>query len=857
MASMALVEEPKPTPAQGTQSKMGRSFRSLAMSPKTMQSNRRMSLLTLASLAREEAKKEEENRPRAYSEDVDTELIPWDEGMLRDVFSNWDRASENEIRVDDLPLLLADLGIHCAEEYMQSALSGMLYATLDWDDFTQFLREYRKLERKEFRQIFKDADEDGSGFIDTDELVLLLRRLDYPATKQAAEDIIQVIDNGDGEIAFFEFEQLIHHLRCTEGFNKQDLLQLRSFFDSEKIMLTNKSEGPLETIDLEKVWRIINFKGFPCSHDELRDLTKSLTGQAGPVTFRQMLKLIRSFRVKERTQTADLIQKFSVGANQAIQVTHLALALGDLGFYPEEEATVEHLNSIGTREHEDSLTPDELVEFLQVYRRHEGFTAGQIEEITQAFHLEDVNGTGNITALGMNRMLRTAGIRSSLPNTQQEMLKVDLEGSGLLDVQEVLKLIRLFHTQEAELRRQVFFKMTGDGDPRSQRLLMKYLPDSLELIRGCKSEPARLEVILGSLELSQEESVGFHNFERICSEFRKFDRAVTKKQAGYSPEEVLDLREAFSRYDEEGLGVISDSRLSQVILDAFPDCATSARQCQRARQFVKEVQERWGGIMNFEAFLHLVKTAEYEAEEEDFEREAQLARKHDISKAELQGFREIFVSGAKKESTIRWEKIVELFDFAMDDFAETQIEKFMELLTEVDSHHGGAALRFPDFIRLMTRLTDDYYEKDLGFVRASMRKQRNEADAQALAQCQESVQTFQLSVQEATESVQQTFQLSVQEATEPSIRLSVSAKDSEAPSKRLTPRMRVLSAVTECSEEDSSSASLHAPASPRHSARPSVVLTETLALDYKADVETDAKLVRLVTPRKSRLLAPR
>jgi len=825
------AEELPPTPAilAPPQSRIARSFRSsVAIATKSLQpfselaEKRQSSLNSLEKLVKEaivkkrqeEQESEQEKRTRSYSED-DYELIPWEEDILRDVFNNWDRAKENEVRVDDLPLLLADLGIRCAEEYMQPSLSGLLYATLDWDDFLQFLSEYRKLERKEFKEVFKDADEDSSGYIDMDELVVLLRNLGYPATRQAAEELIQAVDdNNDGEIEFFEFEQLVHHLRSTEGFNEKDLLQLRTFFDSEKTIPESKSDSPLELISLDKVWRIINFKGFPCSQDELRDLSQTLFMEVKAVTFRQMLKLIRNFRVKERSQTADLIEKFSVGENHAVQMKDLALALGDLSYYPEEESILEHLASIGNRECEDSLTPDELVEFLQIYRRHEGFTSGQIEEITEAFKREDVNGTGSIQALEMTRMLRTAGIRTSLQLTQHQMLKVDLEGSGLLDVQEVLKLIRLFHTQEAQLRRQIFLRV-GDGDSRSLR--MKYLPAALELIRGCKVEPTRLEVILGSLELSQEETIGFQSFERICSQFRRFDKSLMKSQAGFSQEEVLDLREAFGKYDTEGLGIIPDSRLSQVIMDAFPRYATSERQCKQARDFVKEVQQRWKGKMNFEAFLHLVRCAESEAEEEDIQCEAELVQEYNMSKAELQGFREVFVSKAKTESSMRWEQIVELFEFAMDDFEDHEIEKFMELLVEVDSHYSGAALRFPDFIRLNKRLTDEYYEKDLGFLRAALRKQRDQDDARAMAQCHQSIQqTLKPAAPVPPASMDETPKRRSSHSTfsDEAVKISTFMKVPDlqvafpASSEMMDSRPRLLTSVTECSEEEAASSSL-------------------------------------------------
>jgi hypothetical protein len=52
-----------------------------------------------------------------------------------------------------------------------------------------------------------------------------------------------------------------------------------------------------------------------------------------------------------------------------VQVVDLPLALGGLGYYPDEDAIREHLLAIGERESEECLTPEELARFLQKYRQ--------------------------------------------------------------------------------------------------------------------------------------------------------------------------------------------------------------------------------------------------------------------------------------------------------------------------------------------------------------------------------------------------------------------------------------------------------------------------------------------------------
>ena len=87
------------------------------------------------------------------------------------------------------------------------------------------------------------------------------------------------------------------------------------------------------------------------------------------VSFRGLLRMVRCLRDLERRQMLELIDTYSAERRNAIQVQDLPLALGGLGYYPDSEAIKEHLESIGTRESEDCLTPEELAFFLQKYRQ--------------------------------------------------------------------------------------------------------------------------------------------------------------------------------------------------------------------------------------------------------------------------------------------------------------------------------------------------------------------------------------------------------------------------------------------------------------------------------------------------------
>eukprot|EP00931_Biecheleriopsis_adriatica_P061902 TRINITY_DN37248_c0_g1_i1.p1 TRINITY_DN37248_c0_g1~~TRINITY_DN37248_c0_g1_i1.p1 ORF type:complete len:1171 (+),score=327.28 TRINITY_DN37248_c0_g1_i1:57-3569(+) len=675
-------------------------------------------------------------RDRIYSEDE--EILFWSQAVLRDTFARWDTYHEGEIRIDDLTLILMDLGIEADQDRLATALEGMIYATLDWTDFSNFIFQYRKLERAEFLELFKDADEDGSGAIDAEELVKLLRTLGFPATLQSATELLKTfLSPGEPEeIRFLQFERMINLLQRTEGLSEKELQELRTLFDAERMQVDaveTSAEGTdagaaglsTESVSLEKVWRVINFKGFPIKKDEIRQAAKLLFGdEETTVTFQMLLKILRYFKDRERLQTADLIRKYSRSAGNAIQVADLPDALGDLGYYPDEDAIAEYLENIGDRESEDSLNQDELFALLQEYRKAEGFTHAQFEEFKRAFARADRTGQGRLDALQLTQVVRqSTGFKVSLQDTRHAMLQVDLEGSGLLSLCETLKLLHVFTAREAMLRRKSFLALAAGDSPRHTKLDRRCLQDALSAVLGHVPDTGMLQALTAGLGLELED-LNLADFDRLCSLCRASEAATLERQWGHSDATVALLQKQFEEY-AEGCGAIAWERLPKLLLEAFPGSTGHlSRQRARARAFIKEVQEKWKGELTFEAFLFLARAAEDDAEIADVEEEAELVEKLRLSRYEVEGFREVFVDKAKHESTLSSDAILEVFGFALEEFDAPQTNTFMRLIGESDSRHGGAALRFPDFLRLMKLLTRQENEKDLGILRAALRRQK-------------------------------------------------------------------------------------------------------------------------------------
>mmetsp|Transcript_21823 Transcript_21823/g.47864 ORF Transcript_21823/g.47864 Transcript_21823/m.47864 type:complete len:995 (-) Transcript_21823:71-3055(-) len=641
------------------------------------------------------------------------------------VFRHWCHARESEIRVDDLLLILGDLGIEAHQELLEKALAGNIYATLDWPDFVSLLKDYRHLERQYHRKLFDEICR-SEGSLSVEEVEVLLDRLGHPAALQAFDKCRK---DRTSHMNFGAFEEFLRQLRLTEGFSQHDLRELHAFFEVEKTCAARLRKEPMCRCSLEKVQQVMMLRGFPTTEEEVQQMAEKMgfSSEHG-VRFRQMLRLIRCLKDLERTQMLEIIQKYSQERRNAIQVVDLPLALGGLGYYPDEDAIQEHLLAIGERESEECLTPEELARFLQKYRQVSGFTREQYHNLAQSFSKADKTKRGQLNALELTEVLRRAGFHVSMQDVIQALYHFDLEGIGLLSLPEVLKLLRGLLAKEAETRRNAF--LAACRGP-SQKLPARDLAATIARVRGYQPDKTVLTSMLSILGLHSM-GLSFTSFEHVCKLMRESDVKFMQNHSGYTPEQVAELKVHYQSYDPDDHGFIAGAKLPQLFLDAFPMYSTSTRQQQITKNYMEEVNQTYNG-WTFEAFLGFVRMAEDEACHQDLLDEEQLVQDHALRAEECRGFREIFISKADHNCAVTDEDILDMFDFATAEFNQEQRMKFFQVLKGVDRHYYGTALRFPDFLRFMKRLTEKQTEENLGLVRASLRLKRLEDEADAWA----------------------------------------------------------------------------------------------------------------------------
>merc|ERR1719359_77932 len=173
------------------------------------------------------------------------------------VFYKFDSDRDNELEIDDLTPLLRYLGAKPKPEDVSRIIKEQThYATIEWEEFLEFIRRFREHDINILRGVFKEADKDGGGRLDHEEVESLLRKLGYAPTAQTVHEAMDAVDQDKtGDINFREFEALREYLRQTEGLSMADLQDIRSLY------LRAAGCRKVEDKDLnsDEIWRITMF----------------------------------------------------------------------------------------------------------------------------------------------------------------------------------------------------------------------------------------------------------------------------------------------------------------------------------------------------------------------------------------------------------------------------------------------------------------------------------------------------------------------------------------------------------------------------------------------------------------------
>eukprot|EP00933_Yihiella_yeosuensis_P072783 TRINITY_DN81301_c0_g1_i1.p1 TRINITY_DN81301_c0_g1~~TRINITY_DN81301_c0_g1_i1.p1 ORF type:complete len:674 (-),score=118.34 TRINITY_DN81301_c0_g1_i1:199-1950(-) len=407
-----------------------------------------------------------------------------------------------------------------------------------------------------------------------------------------------------------------------------------------------------------------------------------------------------------------------------------------LGYFPDHEAIVDACNEAGIVIKSDSRTSPawktrgkapklpvainsgriqakhtlnltEAYRFLEVYRKREGFTAHDAEELEVGFKKFAGTTVGAdvgepvlmLDAYEAGRCLQSLGYVAPFEVERHLFSEVNINGSGLVSFAEFLKLVRRYKERELEEIRSSLFKI---GFASMGLLSGKVLSRSLNYLGVHKAEE------LGTDVDAPQHSTVIQRTLRQRAELR----ATAKQNAGFDVEATQDLRQKFQDYDADGSNTINAAEIRQLCQSLMPELASDAKNRPELIRLLKEVDSSGDGSLDFHDFLILIRKLKDSQKKQKILKEERVVSELGMSAIQVHGFRVIFIqydtAGKDSLTFAQVRKLLASLICLGDRLVKSLRDvwcKTVEISVQVAEPDEWLA-DFPDFLKLMQALIE-------------------------------------------------------------------------------------------------------------------------------------------------------
>eukprot|EP00441_Pelagodinium_beii_P046326 CAMPEP_0197622536 /NCGR_PEP_ID=MMETSP1338-20131121/2801_1 /TAXON_ID=43686 ORGANISM="Pelagodinium beii, Strain RCC1491" /NCGR_SAMPLE_ID=MMETSP1338 /ASSEMBLY_ACC=CAM_ASM_000754 /LENGTH=800 /DNA_ID=CAMNT_0043192275 /DNA_START=49 /DNA_END=2451 /DNA_ORIENTATION=+ len=495
---------------------------------------------------------------------------------------------------EQLPQAINFLGYRVDTEQCTRIADGMTELTgLEKLDFQKFVLLYKHAERARYQEVFDKFDDDGSGELDTTELVLFLKSLGFMPLRAMIKEALALVDmDGSGTLDFEECVVLLHILQHSEGFTMKEVKEFTAIFAD----FDPENKDAEVTVDQEQVAELlVNFFGPSVNSMALELQTEAVQAQSGEdedenvrqtnqkprlMKFPEALFWARRIRDKKFEQYREAFQKFDEDGSDSIDMEELQKLLCTLGF----SLPLRSLEELLEKAHDEgdllahdedgleSMDFDTFVHFMQILDTTEGFTDEELEGIDMAFDKFDADGSGDIDAVELSDILMYMGFSPSPNQVRRLLVKVDLNGNGILDRREFVHLFRLHREYQLDLMKAVFKELAEDGKlarVNQEYALMRILEtnEDEEEADGEEGEEKTVtsHVSLDLKSFIRPDELDIDEFTELADEVVKARALKRRRLAGYTEEEVTRYKEVFDSFDTQKAGTLKAEEFNRLL----------------------------------------------------------------------------------------------------------------------------------------------------------------------------------------------------------------------------------------------------------------------------------------------------
>eukprot|EP00927_Polykrikos_kofoidii_P027130 TRINITY_DN23985_c0_g1_i1.p1 TRINITY_DN23985_c0_g1~~TRINITY_DN23985_c0_g1_i1.p1 ORF type:complete len:861 (+),score=191.80 TRINITY_DN23985_c0_g1_i1:87-2585(+) len=589
---------------------------------------------------------------------------------IRVAFQRFRVPHSAEIHKDDLGHVLKHLGYTQIDAEVKRKVADEIteFSTLEVSEFEAFVGKIAKVECAQFKETFERFDEDGSGELDPEELTKLLYSLGITPLRKTINQAIELVDlDGDGQLNFEELVLLMAVYRNTEGFTREELDSFIQTFHAQMEEGDGEASLPAERLaaTLTKLF------GPACATDAM-ELASEATGRKGDddenrdepplgLDFSELLVWARRLRDKEIEAYRKEFLRFDADNSGFIDEVELQSVVAALGFTLSRATILEHIMEAKKKENNGDLNDtnldfDQFAQVMEIFRKTDGFSREELDHLQQTFDRFDEDGSDDIDVIELSDMFHYMGHSSSISDIQKLINNVDYNGNGSLDFREFVRLMRLHREDELANVKEVFHSYAVDGKIRKRDLFAACAAS------GFGDEEQELH---GETNGVTEESLAFDDFVIYVDALRAARVKELRKRAGFTEAEIQRFEKLFTAYDPGQTGILDAQGLHRLLVDLGFQFRTVEEQ-QAVMQHVdlaleaaieRGVTEAKTGTISFWVVVQLLRTLYRRDEKQTMTKLTRATERSQFSHAEVQQFREVFMSWGQKDKVFEEEEL--------------------------------------------------------------------------------------------------------------------------------------------------------------------------------------------------------
>lgn len=638
---------------------------------------------------------------------------------------------DGEVHRDLLPQALELVGFQCPEAaWVDEVLAEMTqYNTLDLNELFKFVKSYEARQLRAAADRFSQYDEDQSGSIAVSELAKVFESCGITPMDHVIREIVAEVSQ-DGRdscaITLSEFRQVMDIIRTREGFSRREVRRFRQTFSK----FDRTGMGIIHTRDLPFA---MGWLCYAISAKDVEAIGREVdTGDSGELREHEFLVYLRKVHEREVKRVSRLVARFDYNLTGTIGFRDgLQDVLQCLGYVPDRVAISDAAEDAGLlptgsrrgKNHRmtillPTLSLSELWRLLEVFRGREGLTRNESLEVEEAFQRCDPNPMGEICTADAGKVLRWFGYHTTWELQQHLVSEVDVDGSGSLNLSEVLKLVRKYREREITRMTRVFneFDVESHGlltEEQCDRALKALNIDcpvekSFDESRCSIASNEQSSSVDGLCRGNRRASFDVNMFVQMATRMHQKARAKFRENAGYTAFELQELQRVFAAYDTNGNGCVSHKELRNLLEDALPDIAHSAKMRPYLRKLLQDVSTDNAGNLDFHGFLQLMRQVHDHEEHERVAKEHLAVKEAGFNRREVEEFRELYMGGDIENSCreltfAAFRRMIGTVCPVGERNTQTLTDIFNSTVLERD---GTRTADFPEFLLLMRKLLD-------------------------------------------------------------------------------------------------------------------------------------------------------